>query len=317
MLAKSLVKGLLTNIPGVEPLLRQRTAGVAQSASYAYSVWMKHLTLLWANGMRSIPETVAELGPGDSLGVGLAALLCGAKRYFALDVHEYTNTAANLQMLDELVDLLRARAPRPTAGWPDFDRYLDERLFPSQILTDSLLAQSLAPQRIAMIRDAIARPGRARDGICVKYIVPWSDPAVLVPGSVDLVLSHSVLEHVVDLDAACRALALWLKPDGLMSHQFDLDSHGISTLWNGYRGYSETLWRLLLGKRLYLINREPPSAYFRLLQAHGFETTCVLQATRADGIDRSQLAPRWQSLSDEDLNCSGVYFQARPVRPIH
>lgn len=313
MLAKSLVKGLLTNIPGVEPLLRQRTAGVAQSASYAYSVWMKHLALLWANGVRAVPNTVAELGPGDSLGVGLAALLCGARRYFALDVHEYTNTAANLLMLDELVELLRARAPRPTPGWPDFDRYLDARLFPSHILTDALLSTSLAEERLGWIREAIAHPGQSQDGICVKYIVPWSDPAVLVPGSVDLVLSHSVLEHVVDLDAAYRALALWLKPDGLMSHQFDLDSHGISSLWNGYRGYSETLWRLMLGKRLYLINREPPSTHFRLLRENRFETTCLLRAMRTDGIDRSHLASRWKSLSDDDLNCSGVYFQARPI----
>src|SRR5512146_618326 len=190
MVLKSLVKGLLTNIPGVEPLLRQRSAGVPQSASYAYWVWMKHLTRLWENGLRTIPETVAELGPGDSLGVGLAAMLCGTRCYYALDVQEYANPAANLLMLDQLVELFRARAPRPAAGWPDFDRYLDARLFPSHILTDALLSVSLADSRIGRIRDAIAHPGRSEDGICVKYIVPWSDASVLLPGSVDVLLSH-------------------------------------------------------------------------------------------------------------------------------
>lgn len=313
MLAKSLVKGLLTHVPGVEPLLRQRTAGDCQSAAYAYGIWMKHLTLLWANGLREIPGTVAELGPGDSLGVGLAAILCGARRYFALDVNEYTQPAANLRMLDELVELFRSRAPRPAPGWPDFDPHLDGRLFPSHILTDSRLAAALARERIDSIRAAIVSPGQTRDGICVRYIVPWSDPGVLVPGSVDLVLSHAMLQHVVDLEATYRALGLWVRPGGLMSHQLDLHSHGLSSVWNGYRAYSESLWRMMLGKRLYLINREPPATHFRLLEANGFAATCVLRAMRSDGIDRSRLAPRWREISDEDLHCSGVYFQARRI----
>lgn len=313
MVLKSLVKGLLTNIPGVEPLLRQRTAGVTQSASYAYWVWMKHLTLLWANGLQTIPGTVAELGPGDSLGVGLAAILSGARRYCALDVRKYANTAANLTVLDELVELFRARAPRPSTGWPDFDSYLDERLFPSHILTDELLRASLADSRIDRIRDAIANPAQSQDGISVSYIVPWTDASVLVRGSVDILLSHSVLEHVVDLEGTYRALASWLKPNGLMSHQIDFDSHGITTAWNGYRAYSETFWRVLLGKRLYMINREPLSTHVRLLRAEGLEVTCLMQAMRTDGIARSRLAPRWRNLSDEDLECSGAFVQARRI----
>ena len=262
---------------------------------------------------RRLLEALAELGPGDSLGVGLAAILCGTRRYFALDVHEYTNPAAALRMLNELVALFRRRAPRAAAGWPDFDAYLDERLFPSHILTDARLSASLSEERIARIRDAIASPTQVRDGICVQYIVPWSDARVLVPGSVDLVLSHAMLQHVVDLEATYRALGLWVKPGGLMSHQVDLQSHGSSGVWNGYRAYPESLWRMMVGKRLYFINREPPATHIRLLQANGFAATCVFRATRADGIDRSRLAARWRDISDEDLNCSGVYFQARRV----
>jgi len=311
MVLKSLLKGVLTNIPGAEPLLRQRITGGTNSASYAYDVWMKHLTLLWANGLRTIPETVAELGPGDSLGIGLAAMLCGARRYWALDVQEYANPAANLLVFDQLVELFRARAPRPTAGWPDFDQYLDRRLFPSHILTEAVLSASLAESRIRKIRDAIVNPGQPKDGMSVTYIVPWSDAGVIVRGSVDLVLSQSVLEHVVDLEGTYRALALWLKPGGRMSHQIDFDSHGIASAWNGYRAYSETFWRILLGKRLYMINREPPSTHLRLLEANGFHVTCLMQAMRTDGIDRSRLAPRWRGLSDQDLNCSGVFVQAQ------
>jgi hypothetical protein len=316
MLVKSLAKGLLTNIPGVEPLLRQRGTGGTDSASYAYDVWMKHVTLLWANGLRTIPDTVAELGPGDSLGIGLAAMLSGARRYYALDVQEYANPRANLLVFDQLVELFRARAPRPTAGWPDFDQYLDRRLFPSHILTDTVLSASLAESRISRIRDAIINPGRAQDEMCVSYIVPWSDASVILPGSVDLVLSQSVLEHVVDLESTYRALALWLKPGGMMSHQIDFDSHGITSAWNGYRAYSERFWRVLVGKRPYMINREPPSTHIHRLEANGFQLRCFMQAMRTDGIARSRLEARWRDLTDEDLNCSDAFVQAQRAASI-
>jgi hypothetical protein len=78
------IKGAATYIPGLDKVAskwRKRGTGGTDTAAYCYEVWLKHLTLLWANGMRTIPDTVAELGPGDSLGTGLAALLSGANHY--------------------------------------------------------------------------------------------------------------------------------------------------------------------------------------------------------------------------------------------
>ena len=77
-----IVKGLASKIPGMS---RRLKGGHAPSASYGYDVWMKHLWHLWKNGLRKVPETVVELGPGQSLGVGLAALLSGASGYYGLD----------------------------------------------------------------------------------------------------------------------------------------------------------------------------------------------------------------------------------------
>ena len=80
------IRGAATYIPGLYKVVskwRKASAhgGETDNAAYCYEVWLKHLTLLWANGMRTIPDTVAELGPGDSLGTGLAALLSGANHY--------------------------------------------------------------------------------------------------------------------------------------------------------------------------------------------------------------------------------------------
>src|SRR6185437_11831073 len=169
---------------------------------------INHLTFLWENGMRSMPETVAELGPGDSLGVGLAGLLSGAKRYYALDAIRFSNPARNLEIFEQLVRLFRARAPRPSRGWPDYDAYLEKDLFPHHILTDGLLDSSLREDRLNSIRSALASPSIESREVPIRYMCTWYDEAVIEENSVDLILSHAVLEHVADLDKTYRALRL-------------------------------------------------------------------------------------------------------------
>lgn len=74
--SKSIVKGFLTFIPGWQ-WIRRKEGGGASSARYCYSVWLRHRTLAARCGFTSQPKTVAELGPGDSIGTGLAGLLSG------------------------------------------------------------------------------------------------------------------------------------------------------------------------------------------------------------------------------------------------
>lgn len=310
MRIKPLAKGLVTLVPGVLRVLPRGGTG-GTGASYCYGVWLKHLTLLWANGMRSIPGSVAELGPGDSLGVGLAAMLSGATSYYALDVVRDSNTDRNLKILDDLVVLFKGRAQRPTKGWLDFDEYLNEDLFPSHILSDKLLEQSLADRRVAAIRRALEGRGSSSDEVTIKYIVPWSHSEIVEKGSVDVILSHAVLEYVVDLEATYRGLYMWLRPQGMMTHQIDFTSVGLSKTWNGYRAYSELYWRLLRGRRPYPLNRQPPSVHIELMVENGFNVVCDLRTYRTDGLRRSNLSRKWNSISDDDLTCSGAFIQAK------
>src|SRR5262245_22309033 len=113
---RRLIFSAITLIPGVASLppishiLQEKAKGTggSVSAEYCYSVWLRHLVTAAECGLNSDPKTVAELGPGDSLGVGLAALLSGAERYYALDVVEHANAAHNIVVLDALVELFRA-----------------------------------------------------------------------------------------------------------------------------------------------------------------------------------------------------------------
>jgi SAM-dependent methyltransferase len=281
MTIKPLIKGLLTFVPGVPGMLPKGHTGGTNRASYCLDVWLKHLSLLRGCGMREMPRTLAELGPGDSIGVGLAALLSGVDRYYALDVVRFSDTRSNLAIFDELAELAKARDA------------------------------SIPEDRTRRIRLAVAEPDSGGRGSMIRYVAPWFDESAIEPGSVDVIVSHAVLEHVVDLEKTYRALSLWLRPGGMMSHQIDLTAHGITETWNGFRAYPELLWKAIVGRRPYLINRAPCSVHLDLIEKHGFEILATKRVNRTDGIRRSELSRRWRSISDEDLACSDLTVQAR------
>jgi len=306
-----IIKGLTTYIPGHQHLRPRRGEGSAASPTYCYNVWLKHLTILWENGLKDIPSSVGEIGPGGSLGVGLAAMLSGANHYYALDVKKYSSPEKNLKMLDDLVDLFRSRTPCNPGGWPPMDDYLDGNLFPSHILTDDLLARTLSDERIDNVREALKQSGSNDGGIKIHHIAPWSDATAIESGSLDLILSHSVMEHVNDLGMSYEAMAAWIKPGGYMSHQIDLSGHNVTREWNGYRQYPDFVWKVIVGSRPYLINREPCSAHIDLLRKNGFTELCCIKKHDDTGIERPRLSGRWKHISDEDLRCRGLFIQVQ------
>jgi hypothetical protein len=308
---KPIVKGLATFIPGAYRLFGKHRTGGTDSAAYCYEVWLKHLTFLWANGMRSMPQTLAELGPGDSLGVGLAALLSGVSNYYALDIVHFSDPERNLKVFEELVGLFKARAARPTKGWPDYDAFLDVGLFPHCILSDEILERSLREERLHSIRAALVDLASDCEEVSIKYMVPWLDEGVIEKESVDVILSHSVLEHIVDLENSYQALYSWLRPGGMMSHQIDFGAHGVTSTSNGYWSFSPALWKIIVGRRPFLINREPCSVHAQLMKREGFQIICHLKNHRSDGIARTKLSSVWRDLSDDDLTCAETFIQAR------
>lgn len=303
------VKGALTFVPGVMSLVGVRPTGGSTAASYCYGVWMKHLVMLTEAGMPSVPAVVAEFGPGDSLGTGLAALLSGARQCLALDVVRFADRDRNLAIFDQLVELFRQRAPRPQKGWPDFDPLLDEDLFPHRILTRELLAKTLKPERVAAIRADIEAGIPGGESAFIRYRVPWGAPQPGEAGTVGLVLSHSVLEHVDDVAALHRACAAWLAHGGWFSHQIDFSDHGITGRWNGHLAYPDAAWKLVRGRRPFLLNRVLLSQHIESMEKSGLVIRRLMRNARTDGLSRGQLAPRFRAFGDEDLQCRGALVQ--------
>ena len=48
--------------------------------------------------LNGVPAVIAELGPGNSLGVGLAGLISGAEKYYGLDVVKYSSSSETLSI---------------------------------------------------------------------------------------------------------------------------------------------------------------------------------------------------------------------------
>jgi hypothetical protein len=308
---KPVLKGALTWIPGVQRAFYDRTAGGGTAqARYCYGIWMKHLSLLWQAGMRTLPTAVAELGPGKSLGTGLAALLCGAERYAAIDVVPHASVATTVPLVEPMVELFRERAPCPSKGFPNYNDVLDARLFPSQILTDECLARSLDTARLAELGDAVRRLDATEQHPRLRYGT-WRSGGVVCAGDADLLFSHVVLSLVEDQEAFYKCCALWLKPGGWMSHHIDFTSHSVTNEWNGHLQYTDAVWRIIVGQRPFFVTRARLSRHLALMDKYGFEVVSVQRRCGTGGIERSQLAPRWRDMSEDDFTCAHAFIVAR------
>ncbi len=305
---KPFVIGLLTYTPLARRYGIPRTGGT-DDPRYCYGVFARHLIHAHRAGVTDLPRTVAELGPGDSIGTGLAWLLAGAERYLAFDVRKYAAREANLEIFDALVALFRDRAAIPGADeFPAMKPGLPSLAFPAGILTEDRLRGSLAPERVASIR----RDLETLDGTgAVDYVVPWDGASEVRPASVDLLFSQAVLEHVEDVEAVHRSTRAWLRPGGLASHQIDFKSHGTSPGWDGYRAYSEFQWRIVRGRRSYLINRVPDTGHLEALERNGFEIVTRIPVQREPTVPPERYAPRFRGLTEESRRTAGLFVQAR------
>ena len=305
---KGILKGIASYIPGVDKVyLKIFGTGPKVSAQYYYSIWLKHLCICAKYGLPTHYETVLELGPGDYLGVGLAALLSGTNKYYALDMIHFTDKNKNLKIFDELVDLFRRRE-KLKPDLPDALEFLDSNEFPHHILTNQHLEKTLHPERINEVRRALLNlNAQTRDNIQMFYFVPWQNVKTIPP--VDLAFSYRVMEHIDDLPYTYESLCRWLKPGGIMAHEIDFRCHQTGKIWNEHWTYSDLLWKIITGKRSYLLNRAPHSTHIKIFQDLGLDIVADLTLKERQGIRRKELSPRFQQMSQEDLTTSIAFIQ--------
>ena len=302
-----LVKGIATWIPLLYNASRGRTGGTG-SARYCYSVWLRHLVALREAGVGAPFAAIAELGPGDSLGIGLAAMLCGADRLQALDVVPYAAASENVAVLRELAQLVAGREPVPGDDeFPGIVPRLRDYRFPEELLGQMVVHPDLIEDRRGRIERALL--GQATD-VTVTYRVPWDSTARSIAEPVDLLYSQAVMEHVERPAAAYESMARWVPCGGAMSHVIDLRSHRLTPEWDGHLQYPAGIWRMVKGARPYLLNRESATQHRRWLEASGFEVLREARVHLQPTVASRDLARPYRSWSEEDRHTASVHFVA-------
>lgn len=304
---RALVSGIATRIPMVKSFTLSGTGGTI-SARYCYSVWLRHLVKAYEWGLTRYPRVIGELGPGDSLGIGLSAVLGGSNHYLAMDIVAHANFEKNREILEELIYLYLNKVNIPDDDeFPNVYPKLDSYAFPDVIFPTFLLSNLLDNTRLGHIRTALKEG--VSGNVTIKYAAPWDADNVIEEESLDMIFSQAVLEHVVNLDFTYKSCHRWLKKDGLMSHTIDFGSHSTTVNWNGHWTISDLLWNLIKGGRPYLINRFPMSIHSELLNKNGFIVNNIIYS-RGLPLERKRLAKRFRHLSEEDLKTKGCYLQA-------
>jgi SAM-dependent methyltransferase len=251
---------------------------------------------------------VGELGPGDSIGIGLAALLSGAIQYVGLDIVPFSAKADLETIFEEIVRLYSRREPIPDhEEFPRVRPRLKSYEFPNDLIdwdNFSSRAQNLRRE----LRTELG------SGHSIDYRAPWTSPNEIAAASLDLIFSQAVLEHVDDLDETYKAMSLWLKPGGYASHVVDFTAHGLSPIWNGHWAYSDFEWRLVKGRREFLLNREPLSTHLTCARQVGLKVIYLKQQSDNNGLNHQSMSGRFRKLDAEDIRTCGAVMILRKRR---
>lgn len=251
--------------------------GAMHQADYAVGVVLGHVEHL--GGVEAVRGAVClEIGPGDSLASAVIANALGARRIYLVDAGDFANRDINVyrQVAKRLLE--RGIPAADLADTGSVDEML--RRLNAEYLTNGL--QSLHD---------------------------------LASGSVDLIWSHAVLEHIRlrEVGPFFRALRRVSTSHARMSHRIDFMDHLGGSL-NNLR-FPEWLWESeFMARSGFYTNRVRSSDMQQALRDAGFRLTSV-SAGRWDDLplSRRRLARPFRDLDEEDLLTRYIDVTAEPA----
>jgi len=127
----------------------------------------------------------------------------------------------------------------------------------------------------------------------------------LPSGSVDLITSRSVMEHVANPAAAYASMTKFLRPQGVLHHDVDFTSHDVEP-FAIYRRPPRAAGGALDG-----LNELRLGDHVAILRGLGLDVKVKRQERAVGSVERKTLAPRFARYNDDDLLTTRAVLVAR------
>lgn len=270
---KKIARSAVSYMPIFKHVLKKTGTSPVQGVYYS-DIYSSHKKKLSEYGFVFPSKIIAEIGPGDSFGVGMCAILDGFEKYYALDVISHTNISKNLKVLDDI-----------KANYTNKEEI------------------------IKILQYDINNPNHLESHI--QSHVSWFKKELIIKNSVNLIISNAVLEHIINVSDAYQAMFEWLQPGGYCSHVIDYGAHEFSNTWYKHLYYHDFLWKFLMHGRMYPINRLPHSFHLKEIEKAGFQI--IYQSINNNSkADIKKINKNIKSLfNDDDLGISSAFIIAK------
>ncbi|MBA7698017.1 hypothetical protein ES703_106691 [subsurface metagenome] len=230
-------------------------------------------TLKYCDGSLDIEnKVVLEIGPGNSLAIGLIFLACGAKKIYFVDRFKHLfwdehDIAFHKKVLEKI----------------------EEKKFPFS---------ALATKSVTFTRSG------SINFDCDRIEYRFGDVASLPLDdcSIDCVFSNAVLEHVHSIKEAINKISRVTRPDGIGIHEIDLRDHFFRATPLRLLRYPDWLWNLMSWNRPGYTNRLRFSDYFDLFKQASFEIRkWIVTREYKENIDETKLNSKFKAYSQGEL----------------
>lgn len=142
----------------------------------------------------------------------------------------------------------------------------------------------------------------------VRLFDDFFEDCAIPAGTIDLLTSRSVLEHVEVTERCFDKLADVMRPGGVMCHRIDFTAHSAGDPFAFYYEEPEAGRQ----RRADGLNGLRRSDYLREFRRRGFDSH-VVDSAFATGyrLDRGRLRPRYRDYGEEDLLCTRAVIVSR------
>jgi len=259
---KAVGKGLITFVPGATNFIdkrKKKSRHSSSNAEFAYSLWLSALVFLYENNIKANLSKIGEIGNGGSLGLAFCAILTGSQRYYDLEFYDNINISEQLLLLDEIAQLFQNKTP--IRKFDSINIKIKNYNFPADIVLSEREQLLIIEQLKTEIKSGFV------NSKLISIIDNWESAPSL---ALDFVFSRAVMEHVKNPSEIYASIKKHLKEGSYMFHDIELHSHGISKQIDGHLQIKPFWWRIIIGKRPFLMNRWSFSEHLNEIKKQGF-----------------------------------------------